>query len=76
MEIGDLSGNLIPSILPTTDRGTEVKEDSYVKQLQSQIRIILVNIRIGGGPQHSYLPHDLHLTDGRISCEDPVSSTT
>ena len=53
MEIGDLSGNLIPSIFPTTDRRTEVKEVSYVKQLQIQIRTILVNIRIGGGPQHS-----------------------
>jgi len=76
MEIGDLSGNLIPSILPTTDRGTEVKEDSYVKQLQRQIRIILVNTRIGGGPQHSYLPHDLQLTDERISSEIPVTGIT
>jgi hypothetical protein len=39
--VGDLSGNLFVLIFPTTDRGNEVKEDSSVKQFQSQLADIL-----------------------------------
>ena len=49
-----------------------MKEDSVVKQLQSQIPDILAKSRTAVGPQHSYLPHDLQLTDGRISAENSV----